>query len=223
MRFPGGAASAAVVMSVAVALALTGCGSQATRPTSSPSVTVAPSTTASSTPAASPTPTPTGPETATATPEPSTTSAAADPNRPKGQCADDDIGVGVYATDAGAGSLYYRVLFTNTGGTPCVLRGTPGVSVVGGGNGTQLGKPATGTQTGVRTVTLQAGDSVAARLKVTNIGTDGGPLTGCTVEKGEGYRVYPPHSTRAFFYQDAKAVACAPGPVFMTVGPVGVD
>lgn len=217
MRFLGGAASAAAVLSV---LVLTGCGSQAARPTSSPTVTVAPTTTVTSTPAA--TPTPTGPETITATPEATTTSAAADPNRPRNQCADDDIGVGVYPLDAGAGSLHYRVLFTNTGGTTCVLRGTPGVSVVGDGNGTQLGKAATSIQSGVKTVSLQAGDSVSAQLKVTNIGTNGGPLSGCTVQQGDGYRVYPPHSTRAFFVQDPKAVACAQGPVFMSVGPVGV-
>ncbi|GAA2749922.1 hypothetical protein GCM10009869_07640 [Amnibacterium kyonggiense] len=120
----------------------------------------------------------------------------------------------------GAGSVGYQVLFTNTGGTPCALRGTPGVSVVGDGNGTQLGRPATRNQSDVRTLTLQAGDTVAAPLSIVNIGTNGGPLDGCTVRKGDGYRVYPPHSTTAFFYSDPKAVACAPGPAFMTVGPV---
>lgn len=220
MRFLGGAALVAVTM-----LALTGCGSQAAQPTSSPTITVAPSTAASSAPVTTPTtaPTSTAPATATATPEPSTASAAVDPNRPKGQCPDTGIGVGVYPTDAGAGSLYYRVLFTNTSGSSCVLRGTPGVSVVGDGNGTQLGQPATAVQSGVRTVTLADGDSVAAVLKVTNIGTDGGPLSGCTVKKGDGYRIYPPHSRRAFFFADPKAVACAPGPVFMSVGPVGAS
>lgn len=215
MRFLGGAVLAAVAM-----LALTGCGSQATQPSITPSVTVVPST---SVPTVTVTSVPTDAETITATPEPSTTSASADSNRPKGQCPDDSIGVGVYASGAAAGSLYYRVLFTNTGGTSCVLRGTPGVSVVGDGNGTQIGKPATGIQTGVKSVTLQVGDSVVAQLRITNIGTNGGPLSGCTVQKGDGYRVYPPHSQRAFFVADAKAVACAQGPVFMTVGPVGAS
>lgn len=219
MRFLGGAASAAAVVSAV--LVLTGCGSQAAQPTSSPSVTIAPMTSAPSTP--TPTPSSTASTTATATPEATTTSATADPDRPKGQCADDVIGVGVYASDAGAGSRYYRVLFTNTGGTSCVLRGTPGVSVVGDGNGTRLGRPATAVQSGVKTVTLGVGESAAAVLKVTNIGTDGGPLSGCTVRKGDGYRVYPPHSTRAFLSADPKAVACSPGPVFMSVGPVGAS
>jgi hypothetical protein len=221
MRFLGGAASAAVVMSALTVLALTGCGSQATQPTSTPTVTVAPTATVTATPSA--TATPTAPVTGTATPEPTTTTtAAADPGRPKGQCADDSLGVSVVIADGGggAGSEAYNVLFTNTGGVSCVLRGTPGVSVVGDGNGTQLGAAATRSQSGVKTITLGVGDTVAAPLSIVNIGTDGGPLEGCTVQKGDGYRIYPPHSTRAFFYQDTKAVACVKGPSFMTVRPV---
>ncbi|MBW4041038.1 MAG: DUF4232 domain-containing protein [Acidobacteria bacterium] len=212
MRILGGAALAAVTV-----LALTGCGSQSTAPSTTPTVTVAPTTVPPTSP-----PPPTAPETITATPGPTTT-AAADPNRPKGQCPDDSLGVSIVSVDAGAGSLDSTVLFTNTGGEACELRGTPGVSVVGDGNGTQLGKPATGIQNGVVTRTLQPGATIASQLRITNIGTNGGPLPGCTVRKGDGYRVYPPHSTRAFFVQDPKAVACAPGPVFMTVGPVGAS
>jgi hypothetical protein len=207
------------VLVTAAVLALTGCGSQATQPTRTATVTVAPTT---STPTAAPTPTPTGavPVPVPATSEPTTTPGGSDPQRPANQCT--DLGVSIVIADGGggAGSEYYDVLFTNTGGTTCALRGTPGVSVVGGASGTQLGKPADRIETGVRTLTLRAGDTVAAPLKIVNIGTDGGPLDGCTVEKGDGYRVYPPHSKRSTFVQDASAVACAQGPSFMTVGPV---
>jgi len=209
-RFSGGAALAAVTV-----LALTGCGSQATTPTSSPTITIASTAT---TPAPSSTPTAT--RTLTATPGPTATATSADSGRPANQCT--SIGVEVVAADGGgaAGSEYYDVLFTNTGGSSCALRGTPGVSVVGDGNGTQLGKPADRIETGVRTLTLAVGQTVAAPLKIVNIGTDGGPLDGCTVKKGDGYRIYPPHFTRAYFVADAGAVACVSGPSFMTVGPV---
>ena len=158
------------------------------------------------------------PDAVTATTAP----ASADPNRPKRQCPDSDIGVTIVTANGGgaAGSKHYQVLFTNTGGTSCQLRGAPGVSVVGAANGTQLGKAAGRIETGVKTLTIDAGATFAAPLTVVNIGTNGGPLPGCTVQKGDGYRVYPPHSSRAFFVQDPTAVACAPGPVFMTVGPV---
>jgi hypothetical protein len=219
MRVVSGAAAAAMLM-----LALTGCGSQATQPTSSPTVTVAPTPTAS-TPVPVPTPTtPTATATTavTTTPEPIQSQGGTGANAPANQCADDDLGVAVMADagGGGAGSLDYTVLFTNTGGSSCALRGTPGVSVVGDGNGTQLGAAADRVQTGVKTLTLAVGASVAAPLKIVNIGTNGGPLDGCTVQKGDGYRVYPPHSTRAFLVADPKAVACVKGPSFMQVGPV---
>lgn len=203
----------------AALLALTGCGSQATEETASPSITVAPTTTA---PSASPTqtaiPTPSAPETEEPTAAPVETGGGA----PADQCSDDALGIQIAPADGGggAGSEYYDVLFTNTGGSTCALRGTPGVSVVGNGNGTQLGKPADRIQSGVKTVRLAVGQTVAAPLKVVDIGTDGGPLDGCTVQKGDGYRVYAPHSKKAVLVRDPSAVACVRGPSFMTVGPV---
>jgi hypothetical protein len=158
--------------------------------------------------------------TVTGTPEPTTAPVGTDPNRPANQCTDIGVSVVIAKGGGGAGSEYYDVLFTNTGGTACALRGTPGVSVVGDGSGTQLGKPADQVRTGIRTLSLQAGDTVAAPLKIVNIGTNGGPLPGCTVQKGDGYRVYPPHSRKAYFVQDPRAVACVKGPSFMSIGPV---
>ena len=218
MRRLGGAAAAAGVL-----LMLTGCGSQATAPSASPSVTVIASAsaapTASSPPAsASPTPSALPSVSASAT---ASTAPAGGAGAPAGQCPDDDLGVQVAVADdgGGAGSEYYDVLFTNVGGSTCVLRGTPGVSVIGSG-GAQLGPAADRIQTGVKTVRLAVGETVAAPLKVVNIGTDGGPLDGCRAVKGTGYRVYAPHSTKAVTVEDADAVACADGPVFMTVSPV---
>ena len=203
---------------------LTGCGSQAATPTATPTVTVVrtPSATpATSAPAASPSATATA--TASASSSPTTSSApAADSGTPADQCPDDAIGVAITVADGGggAGSEYYNVLFTNTGGATCVLRGTPGVSVVGKGNGSQLGPAADRVQTGVKSLRLAVGETVAAPLKIVNIGTDGGPLDDCRVASGDGYRVYPPHSKRAFLVRNADAAACADGPVFMTVSPV---
>lgn len=194
----------------------------AEQPTATPTITVAaPSASVSVSPttSASGSASSSSPPTSSAS---ASASASADAGRPANQCADDDLGVTIIPSSdgGGAGSEYYQILFTNGGGTACALRGTPGVSVVGDGNGTQLGQPAARTQTGVKTISIGAGESVAAPLKVVNIGTNGGPLSGCTVRKGDGYRVYAPHSTKAIFAEDSTAVACAPGPVFMTVGPV---
>lgn len=222
MRILSSAAAAAVLL-----VALTGCGSQATGPTASPTVTVAPASAAPTATPTSATPQPPGTASAPSTPAASSGSGSAapadpDPNAPAGQCANADLGVSIAIADGGggAGSEYYNILFTNTGGSSCALRGTPGVSVVGDENGTQLGKPADRIETGVQTIRLGVGESVAAPLKVVNIGTDGGPLEGCTVQKGDGYRVYPPHSKQSIFVKDPSAVACVRGPSFMTVSPV---
>jgi hypothetical protein len=218
MRVLPGAALVAAAL-----LALTGCGSQATEETATPSITVAPTTAA---PPPSPTESATPAVSATAsapeTEEPTAAPVETGGGAPADQCSDDALGIQIAVADGGggAGSEYYDVLFTNTGGSTCALRGTPGVSVVGDGNGTQLGKPADRIQTGVKTVRLRVGQSVAAPLKVVNIGTDGGPLDGCTVQKGDGYRLYAPHSKKAVLVPDPSAVACVRGPSFMTVGPV---
>lgn len=220
MRFVRGAAAAAMAT-----LLLSGCGSLAVRSTATPTITVAPS-------GSSPTPTPTPPPartpvpsataTTTGNPEPTTSAAAIDPNRPANQCPDDVIGVAIAPQGDGgaAGNTFSTIYFTNTGGATCVLRGAAGVSVVGNGNGTQLGEPAKRFQTGVTTVRLASGATAVATLTIVHVGTDGGPLDGCTVRKGDGYRIYPPHSMKSFFVEDPEAVACAPGPVFMTVSPV---
>jgi hypothetical protein len=213
------------VLVAAALLALTGCGSQASEETASPSISVAP-TTAAPPPSPTATASPTGTASASASaPESDAPTAApveTGGGAPADQCSDDALGIRIAVADGGggAGSEYYDVVFTNTGGSSCALRGTPGVSVVGDGNGTQLGKPADRIQTGVKTVRLGVGQSVAAPLKVVNIGTTGGPLDGCTVQKGDGYRVYAPHSRKAVLVRDSSAVACVRGPSFMTVGPV---
>lgn len=210
--------TAAVV--AAALLALTGCGSQAAEETASPSITVAPTTTAPPPPSPTATASPASPapETEVQTAAPVETGGGA----PADQCSDDALGVQIVpaAGGGGAGSESYDVLFTNTGGSACALRGAPGVSVVGDGNGTQLGKPADRIRSGVRTVRLAVGKTAAAPLQVVHIGTDGGPLDGCTVQKGDGYRVFAPHSKQAVLVDDATAVACVRGPSFMTVGPV---
>jgi hypothetical protein len=183
---------------VVLGLALAGCASGA-QPTTSPS------------PTASPT------ESPTPTPSPTQT----DPNAPTGQCADDALEVTIESDGAGAGSLDYSVVFTNTGDAACELRGAPGVSVIDDA-GTQLGQPA--EQEGddaPQTLTVEPGASVMAPLQAVNIDPDGGPLDDCPVTYGTAWRVYPPHSFSAFDVTAADRLpACDSGTVWLSVGPV---
>lgn len=172
-------------------------------------------------PTPSPTPSPSASPTATATPTPTATGQV-DPNAPDGQCSDDVLSVSLGASDGGAGSETANIIFTNTGSDDCVLKGAPGVSVVGDGNGTELGAPADQIDdSDPVAVTLAPGGTAVASLQSVNIGTDGGPMAGnCDVAQGDGYRVFPPHSFYAVFVASAGVPACTNGSVWMHVQPV---
>jgi hypothetical protein len=184
-------------LAASAGLALAGCA--AAEPASSAS-SASPTRSASTTPSASASPT-----------------DRVDPDAPQGQCADDAMSVAVTPDQAGgaAGSIAYDVVITNTGTAQCVLDGYPGVSVVGGGDGSQIGPAADRTGDTPKPVTLDPGGTVTAVMTVANIGDAGGPVSGCTPVAGDGWRVYPPHSYRAYFVPDATVTACKDGPVWM--------
>jgi hypothetical protein len=140
-----------------------------------------------------------------------------DPDAPDGQCADDALAVDVVPDEGGgaAGSVGYSVTFTNTGDTECALAGYPGVSVVGGGDGTQFGPAAErAEESAVETVPLAPGATAAATMTAVNLAGDGGALE-CDVAEGDGWRVYPPHSYAAVFVDDPGVPACIDEAVFL--------
>ena len=158
--------------------------------------------------ASSPTPAPTTTAATTApaggngaTPSTTSSGASASASSTPTTAGDGACGVGSlrirYADDeggAGAGSVTGTFTFTNTGTTACTLAGFPGVSYVGGGNGTQVGEPATRTSDAVRSRRLEPDTSVKAALRRTqprNYGEE------CQQAPVDGFRVYPPGSTEA--------------------------
>ncbi|RIX28125.1 DUF4232 domain-containing protein [Amnibacterium setariae] len=153
----------------------------------------------------------------------------ADPDAPAGQCSDADLAVSVQADPEGgaAGHDDSFVVFRNTGSASCRLEGFPGLSVVGHGNGTQLGRPASrpdGAATPL--VVLRPGGTAVAETVYSVVDAKGGVYDEgggkdprCRAERGDGYRVYPPHSTRAFFVR-AAVYACTTGIDWISVQPV---
>ncbi|TPX04277.1 DUF4232 domain-containing protein [Schumannella luteola] len=87
--------------------------------------------------------------------------------------------------------------------------------MVGHGDGTQLGVPAECPADGpaIQTVTIQPGGTATAVVRVANL--QGGGATGCATEKGDGWRIYPPHSFAAVFVPDAGVLACTDSQVWM--------
>lgn len=225
--------SGAAALAVVLASMLTACtGGHTPTPTPTASATVTASATAASTaPAATPAPSGAA-STPSASASPTASSAQRiDPNAPSGQCPDRQLAVTVKYDPkaAGAGQRSSWVIFRNTGSSSCVLAGAPGVSLVGHGDGTQLGAPADGSGDSSEPVTIPAGGYAGARLQYTyvdanggdfNTGTDSAPHDpSCKAAAADGYRVYPPHSFRAWFVK-YPTYACTTDRRWMFIGPV---
>ncbi len=136
-----------------------------------------------------------------------------------GGCATSSLKI-TYANDAGgggAGSVAGALSFTNTGSTACTLSGFPGVSFVGGGNGTQVGQPATRTDETVKTRMVAPGKSVKASLRRTQPGMYGDD---CHQTKVDGFRVYPPESTQSAFVAFKTTGCKSTSAPLLQVGPV---
>ncbi|WP_231391921.1 DUF4232 domain-containing protein [Arthrobacter sp. 35W] len=172
----------AALPAAALALALTACGGGQT-PAST--TTTADSSPSEQTTSASPT--------ATATPStaPSTSAAAALCTAAMLSGSVDDSGGGA------AGSIYMKLIVKNTTDKVCILDGYPGVSLVGDGNGTQIGAAADRDPAAPSSgpITLEPGASAAGVLRYTQAGN----YQNCERVEADGLRVYPPSATDALY------------------------
>jgi hypothetical protein len=97
-----------------------------------------------------------------------------------------------------AGATRVAIILRNHGAQSCTLQGWPGVSFVGGGNGTQIGNAATlDRSTPHQTLTLRPSGEVQAIVTVRDAG-DWDSAT-CHPRVTDGFRVIPPGSRQALF------------------------
>jgi hypothetical protein len=153
-----------------------------------------------------------------------------DPNAPADQCANADLAVSLSEDENGNGLSHrgFFVAFRNTGTTRCKLRGAPGVSLVGGGNGTQLGAAAERTEmTSPPTVEIAPDGYAVAVLDSEDMDTHGGVFADghggnpkCKVTKADGYRIYPPHSYQAIFVKQTGLYSCTTQVHWQSIGEV---
>jgi hypothetical protein len=174
-------------------------------------------------PTPTPTPTPTAPTPVTVTvtaPPPGQTTApppsapASESVEPGGtpRCTTAELRGTLGTGDAGAGSVYRPLLFTNTGARTCALRGFPGVSYVGGADGHQVGPAAQEVGGRGGAVTLRPGGQAAATVQFVQVVNFDAAV--CTPTPVRGLRVYPPGDTASLFVA-ADGTGCAgtpPGP-----------
>jgi hypothetical protein len=111
--------------------------------------------------------------------------------------------------DAGAGSTYPAVQFTNTSSKSCVMEGFPGVSYVTGDSGQQVGGAASRSGSIGPEVTLAPGAMASAIVQMAQTANfDAGQ---CKPVAVRGLRIYAPDDTAALFlpFSGSQTTACS--------------
>ncbi|MEV7603847.1 DUF4232 domain-containing protein [Paenarthrobacter sp. NPDC089322] len=174
-----------------------------------------PSGTSSAPPATSAPPTSATPSTTTSpSPSPSATATSAAPAG-TALCKAASLTATTDSTGGGAaGSIYEKLILTNSGAAPCVLEGFAGVSLTADANGAPIGEPATReTTTPVTRIELAPGKSAWAELRYTQAGNYGD----CTKVPAAGYRIYPPEDTASLFIAEPHDACSNAGIKLLTI------
>lgn len=156
--------------------------------------------------AQSPSSAPSAPSAPSSAPDSASTSApGTDPSPPaatgvptsSADCKAADLRLTLGHGDAGAGSVYRPLVFTNKSSRTCLIQGFPGVSYVTGDNGTQVGDAATRVPPKGPVIHLAPGQSVSADVQFAQAGNF--DQAACKPTPVRGLRVYPPHDTASMF------------------------
>lgn len=113
------------------------------------------------------------------------------------ECKAASLKLSIGAGQGAAGHFYVPIVFTNTGSTPCLMRGFPGVSYVTGDNGSQVGLPAQRDGSIGSAVTLAPNAVASSVVTVTDISVF--DPNSCRPTSVRGFRVYAPDDTASMF------------------------
>ncbi|MCP2270519.1 Protein of unknown function (DUF4232) [Actinokineospora diospyrosa] len=130
---------------------------------------------------------------------PSATSEAAAEPASADDCKVGELKLAVRDEDAAAGTVYRKLVFTNSGQRTCVIQGFPGVSYVAGEDGHQVGPAAYRVGTKGAPVRLDPGAAAATDVGFVNV-QNYDPAV-CQPTEVRGLRVYPPHDTESTFVE----------------------
>ncbi|ANN21313.1 hypothetical protein SD37_40905 [Amycolatopsis orientalis] len=170
-------------------LLLSACGSESTPVAQSSSAT--PSSSAADTSAA--------PSATSSSPAPAQQPAQGSGPAPKddGLCKAGDVKLSVADGDAAAGTVYRKLVITNSSGHACTIQGFPGISYVTGADGHQVGEPAYRDGTKGEAVKLNNGESASADVGFVNVRNYDEAV--CKPTETRGLRVYLPQETASNF------------------------
>ncbi|WP_347109707.1 DUF4232 domain-containing protein [Paenarthrobacter sp. S56] len=132
-----------------------------------------------------------------------------------GLCKADSLTVTTDSTGGGAaGSIYEKLIVTNSGSSPCTIEGFAGVSLAADANGSPIGEPATRENTvPVTRIELAPGKAAWAEIRYTQAGNYGD----CTKVAAAGYRIYPPEDTASLFVPEPHDACSNAGIKLLTV------
>lgn len=120
-------------------------------------------------------------------------SASGTPGTARSNCTTQSLKATTGSIQGTAGSFYLPIVFTNTGGSTCSLRGFPGVSLANSGG--VIGNPATrDSSQSSTTVTLAPGAKASALLRIGDASAYGST---CKADTSSFLLVYPPNETAA--------------------------
>ncbi|ROQ37164.1 uncharacterized protein DUF4232 [Frondihabitans sp. PhB188] len=201
-----------LALSALTVAGLAGCSSSndAAEPTATETVTT---TAEPTTPATTPTPS----ESVSATP--TKTTPAGGGGTTVSSCTSSNLAASIAEGDGGAaGTIGITLVLTNKGSASCTLQGWPGVSLVGGGTGTQIGAAAKFDRTTPHgTVTLASGSTAKADLRYLQAGNF--DRAKCKPTATDGFRVYPPGQKASVFAAYKGVTGCKSTSVqLLTVG-----
>lgn len=202
------------VRSVCVALAAAGLAAALSACSSSPTPTPAPSSTsASSSSAASSSTSGTASTTSPTSPTSPTSSRTSAGNL----CTINTAKAVVEPSPGGnsAGHIGLQVTVSNGSSAACVIEGFPGVSLVTGSQGQQLGAPAKRATGTPALITLAPGAKVSAPLQLAQAAN----FPDCGVTQAMGFRIYLPDDTAAQFSPQTQQGCSNASVILMEIGP----
>lgn len=128
------------------------------------------------------------------------------------RCTSAELSLTLGQGDAGAGSVYRPLVFTNKGTRTCELTGFPGVSYVAGDDGHQVGPAAVMNGPHGPEIAMAPGRSSQAHVQFVQVANFDAAV--CKPTAVRGLRVYPPGETASMFVP-MDGTGCAgnpPGP-----------
>lgn len=122
------------------------------------------------------------------------------------RCTYADLDASFVVTDGAVGSVYGRIRLTNVSDHACVIGGFGGVSYVGDGDGTQIGRSAVRERAAqARSYVVRPGQRLVSTVRMSN--ADNYPASTCRRARVDGFRVYVPNATRSQFVR-FRTVGC---------------